>query len=372
MSAPSDSNPPTPPDQEPPPHRPEIDPVGVLSPPLPPPRSGWSGYVPGGPPSKRTGIIGRVVTGLVSSLLLISIAMNIYLGTWFAAAMAGPSESTYTQGDKDKRVVILPISGMIDKSVASFVRHALEALREDKPRAVVLRVDSGGGSVAASDRIWHELVMFKEQAGIPIVASFGAVAASGGYYISAPADFIVAEPTTITGSIGVIAQAFTLERLLNKIGVKPELIVATGADKKDMLNPMRAWTDDDRHALRSILDQAHRRFIDIVAQGRANLNAEGVKRLATGEVYTSGQAQQNMLIDQQGYLDTAIAKAKELAGISPTEHPLVTIMSPSRSLSVWRALGTSAMPHPPAVTSGQVRQWIGELSTPHIEYRWVR
>src|SRR5690606_2688533 len=109
-------------------------------------------------------------------------------------------------------------------------------LRENKPKALILRIDSGGGTVGASDRIWNELARFRQETEIPIVASFGSIAASGGYYIAAGADHIIAEPTCITGSIGVMANVMTFDRLLDKVGVTPEVLVAQGSPEKDVAN----------------------------------------------------------------------------------------------------------------------------------------
>jgi protease-4 len=313
-----------------------------------------------------------VVSGLITSTFIFSIVLNIYLVMMVASMFAGPSESTYAEGDRRRRIVIVPINGAIGDQTAKFVHAALKRLRDDPPKAVILRVDSPGGGVAASDRIWHELVQFKQETQIPLVASFGASATSGGYYISAPADHILAEPTTVTGSIGVIAQAFTLQELLHKVGITPEIVAATAATKKDRLNPMREWTDEDRAVLRKILDDAYERFVDVVAQGRqGRLTAEEVRALATGEVYTCAQAISNKLVDEQGYLDAAIAKAKELAGIPADVTPMVTTMAPSESLG-WLGLLRGPGQDLDAVSGRQLRQWLQELMVPRIEYLHVR
>ena len=307
------------------------------------------------------------------SILMASLIANVYLSLMLSGMMAGPTESTYMKGDRSQRIVILPVNGMIDASMSTFVHDCLATLYEQRPKAVILRINSGGGAVSAADRIWHELVAFQKQTEIPIVASFGSVAASGGYYIAAPTDFIVAEPTCITGSIGVIAQAFTVDQLLQKIGVQPELITATEAYKKDMLNPMREWTDRDRIALRSILDHAYLRFVQVVDEGRDQLTFDAVKQLATGEVFTADEAEENQLVDAQGYLDAAIVKAKELGGIDLQTTPQVTILAPPRSLGgLMGVLGRGALPNHNAFEPRQVRDWLGELATPRLEYRWVR
>lgn len=339
----------------------------------PPPPPWWPPYPPGPPPvSRRRQIFTRVVSGLITSTFIFSIVLNIYLVMMVASMFAGPSESTYAEGDRRRRIVIVPINGAIGDQTAKFVHAALKRLRDDPPKAVILRVDSPGGGVAASDRIWHELVQFKQETQIPLVASFGASATSGGYYISAPADHILAEPTTVTGSIGVIAQAFTLQELLHKVGITPEIVAATAATKKDRLNPMREWTDEDRAVLRKILDDAYERFVDVVAQGRqGRLTAEEVRALATGEVYTCAQAISNKLVDEQGYLDAAIAKAKELAGIPADVTPMVTTMAPSESLG-WLGLLRGPGQDLDAVSGRQLRQWLQELMVPRIEYLHVR
>lgn len=346
-------------------------PVSTWNAPPPPPPGYGQVYAAPAAPSRTGGIVTRVVTGLVASLLLISIILNFYLGIFFVSSMRGPQETVYAKGDDASRIVILPVSGTIDESTAVSVRQSLVALRENPPKAIVLRVDSPGGGVSASDRIWHELQKYKAEFKIPIVASFGSLAASGGYYISADADFIFVEPTTITGSIGVIAQAFTVQNLLDKIGVTPEVIAATDATKKDTLSPFRAWTEKDRNELRVILDQAYVRFVDIVANGRSKvLTREQVMVLATGEVFTAQQALANKLADEEGYLDAAIEKAKTLAGLEADSKPAVMVISPQKHFSIMSLLGQSHVnPVSELLDSNKLRNVAGELATPSVEYR---
>lgn len=328
---------------------------------------------PPAPPAKSssaTAVLVRVGTGLIVSLLLFSILLNFYLGVFFVSSMKGPD--VYRKGDKQHQIAIIPVSGLIDDSTAVTVRQSLAKLRENPPKALILRVDSGGGGVSASDRIWHELQTFKKETNIPIVASFGSVAASGGYYISADADFIFVEPTTLTGSIGVIAQAFTVQGLLEKVGVKPEIIVATDATKKDVLSPFRDWGEKDRSELRVILDEAHKRFVQIVADGRSSvLTHDEVAKLATGEPYTASQALANKLADAEGYLDEAIAKASELAKLPADAKPNVVVIAPSKGFSLLSLLGSKSSVPAGAeqlLDSQQVRKTLGELSMPRVEY----
>lgn len=346
-----------------------IDPRATMPPPPPPPHyyPPPPSYSPPGP-SRRSSWLGRLATGFVSTLLLVSLSMNLYFGIFFASMSREPHETLFHEGDASQRIVILPIEGTIDEDTARFVRDVVKKLRKNPPKAIVLRVNSGGGGVSASDRIWHDLSRLKQESQIPIVASFGSIAASGGYYISMPADHIFVEPTTITGSIGVIAQAFTVHELLDKIGVQPELIAATEAVRKDRFNPMRPWSDDERAALRLILDEAQDRFVGIVDQGRSNLDLNKVKQLATGEVYTASQALDHELVDEEGYLENAIDKAKTLAGISV--DPEVTILSPANGLGILGQISTP-VPDPASINGRMIHKWIGELTTAHIEYRWV-
>ncbi|MDX1682159.1 MAG: signal peptide peptidase SppA [Phycisphaeraceae bacterium] len=318
----------------------------------------------------------RVVTGLVASLLLVSLLANFYLGGIVYSSMSGPSERVYRAGSESHRVVILPIEGMIDDTTASFVRRSLDSLAKDPPAALVLRVNSGGGLVSASDQIWHALKEFKNQTNVPVVASFGAIAASGGYYVAAPADRIMAEQTTITGSIGVIAQAFTVERLLDKIGVTPEIVTSDAADQKDMLNPMRSWTEEDRAKLRTILNAAHQRFVDVVADGRSTvLSKQEVEKLATGEVFTAGKARDKDLVDSLGYLDDAVAEAAGLANVPPGVKPKVTVIREPAGLIGLGILGQSPAGGSPDISrfdfeAENVRSWLSEMAIPRLEYRW--
>ncbi|MEO0587048.1 MAG: S49 family peptidase, partial [Planctomycetota bacterium] len=210
------------PDSTPPSPQPPIDPTGVATPPPPPP-----GYYPAPPaaaPAKGGlgSVFLRVGVSVLLSLFLLSVVANVYQGVLIASLTTGLQEARYAGTDSSQgRVVILPVEGVIDATMADYVRDAVDSLLADPPKAVILRVESGGGGVTASDQIWHELARLETEADtpIPVVASFGGIAASGGYYIAADADHIMLERTGITGSIGVIAQVPTVAGLLDKVGV---------------------------------------------------------------------------------------------------------------------------------------------------------
>lgn len=366
------SSAPTPP-QDP---RGPVDPAGVAMPPPPPPVPGAGPqYVPmyaPQPPKTGGGMLSRILTSLIVTLLISSVVLNVYLGGIVASMYAGPIETPYVEGDSDKRIVILPIEGLVDDTMADFVHDALVELRKDKPAAIVMWVDSGGGYVAPSDRIWNELKAFKAETNIPIVASFGSTAASGAYYVSALADKIIAEPTCITGSIGVIAQAFTVHNLLDKVGVTPEVIASTDSTQKDLLNPMRAWTDRDREKIRHILDTAWVRFVEVVQEGRGKtvgMTQEEAKALATGEMYTVERAIELKLVDAEGYLQDAIAQAATLGGIAAGQKPNVTRIGPPASFGIGGLLGSPYVPNLANWGSEQLRGAATELATPRLMYR---
>ena len=347
---------------------------GQTPPPPPPP-----GYMPMYPPPQKSerggsmGIIRRVFTGLMAAFLTFSVLLNIYFGAYLASSVSGPIESTYAgSSTATSRIVILPIEGPIDSEMANFVGKALRSLKNNPPQALLLRINSPGGGVSPSDQIWNSLMQFKKDTNVPIISSFGSVAASGGYYIASASDYIVSEPTCITGSIGVIAQAFTLDRMMDKVGVTPETIVSTDSTQKDTLNTFRPWTNEDRTELRVILDSAYERFIKIVDDARPDLDLEQVRKLATGAPYTTNQAIENKLVDAQGYLGDAIAKAVSLAGLPTGSNPKVTIIQQHNPFGF---LGSVSQNDSTNITSmfnsEKIRGLAGDLAIPQLEYRMV-
>lgn len=347
--------------------RPPVDP-NYSAPPPPPPHYPPPYYAP--PPAKAGGgVVAKVATSLMATIFISSIVLNIYFAIIFSQQVSlGPVvEQTYTAGETDKRITILPINGVINDDTASFVRQAVKALNDDPPAAIVLRVNSGGGTVGASDRIWHELETFKKQhPDIKIVASFGSYAASGGYYISALADHIYAENTCITGSIGVMGQLFTVEGLLDKVGVAPITMVATGSPNKDTANDItRAWTDQDRAVVQTLLDSAYDRFLEVVVQGRAGvLNEDEVRELANGKVFTAQQALDAKLVDSIGYLDDAVTEAARLSGMQPDKARVTVIGSKPTLMHALFGVKTDL----PSLSAEQLRTALTELGVPRLSY----
>ena len=218
------------------------------------------------------------------------------------------------------KIAVIPLNGPIQSGEASLffggsvitpqlVRNQLERARQDDAvKAVVLQIESPGGVVAACQEIVNEI----EQVEKPVVVSMGTLAASGGYFISAKADKIVALPATLTGSIGVIAQVPNIKGLYEKLGIEMEVFKA--GKYKDMYAGLRELTPEERELLQEMTDQLYDQFVQLVAESR-DLSEEEVRALATGQLYTGEQAKELGLVDELGGLDTAIDLAANLAGV---------------------------------------------------------
>lgn len=206
------------------------------------------------------------------------------------------------------------VGGDIDGALSSekFAKEIRKARKDENIKAIVLRVNSPGGSIVASDVIWREMVEAKKAK--PVIVSMGEVAASGGYYIAAPADTIVAQPNTITGSIGIFGLWFNVQELLNdKLGVTTD-VVSTG-QLSDFMNAARPLTEVERGIIQTSIEDGYETFISRVAEGRG-MHPDSVKKVASGRVWTGTQAKERGLVDVLGGLDTAIeiAVAKINAG----------------------------------------------------------
>ncbi len=247
----------------------------------------------------------------------------------------GPLQETQVDGRGKAKVLLIEISGMISSQekdgfrptssmLASVKEQLTRAAKDDQIKAVVLRINTPGGTVTASDIIYHELKTFKANRKIPIVASIMDLGTSGGYYIAAAADRVLAHPSSVTGSIGVIMLTVNAKGLLEKVGV--EATAVTSGPRKDMGSPFRTMTVEERTIFQGLIDSFYQRFLSIVQEGRANLQMEQIKRLADGRIYTGEQAKEAGLVDEIGYLEDAVEVAKKQAGL--TEARVVTYQRP--------------------------------------------
>jgi len=214
----------------------------------------------------------------------------------------------------DNRIAVILAEGEIvdgnaDGAISSekFAEEIRKARKDDNIKAIVLRVNSPGGSILASDVIWREMAEAKKAK--PVMVSMGEVAASGGYYISAPADTIVAQPNTITGSVGIFGILFNVQELVNeKMGVTTD-VVSTG-ELSDFMNVARPLTEVERTIIQSSVEDGYETFISRVAEGRG-MHPDSVRKVASGRVWTGSQAKERGLVDVLGGLDTAIKLAAE-------------------------------------------------------------
>ena len=240
--------------------------------------------------------------------ILFALTLALFTGVFFFAYLTGGDAKVLALFSGDG-VGVLQIEGAIDdpRSVIAELRR----LREMPwVKAIVVRVDSPGGAVAPTQEIFAEIQRSKKKK--PFIASMGSIAASGGYYIAAACDKIVANPGTLTGSIGVIMQLSNVEELMKKIGVKG-YNVKSGANK-DIGSPFQPLSAEGKEILQSLVDNVHGQFVAAVAQGRG-LDEEVVRKLADGRIYSGAQAKERGLVDQFGTLEDAIELAARRGGI---------------------------------------------------------
>jgi protease-4 len=281
-------------------------------------------------------------------------------------------------GEGPDKVLLMDLTGVISDeqrdqtfstmpSMVAEIKEALDkAANDSRVRAVLLRINSPGGTVTASDIIYHELTEFKKRTGKPVVANIVDLGASGGYYVAVSADKIVAHPTAVTGSIGVIMLTVNVKGLLEKIGVSGTAIKS--GPHKDMGSPLRPLTDEERALFQKVIDDLYNRFVSVVAKGRPKLGEAEVRKLADGRVYTANQALEAGLVDQIGYLDDAILLAASEAGIASPK--VVTYYRPG----AYKANVYSKMPPGGGTTVNLFNMDLKSIvspGTPKFMYLWT-
>lgn len=246
-------------------------------------------------------VVGTAVALGVLFVLLLALAS-------FLSGGKGRSASLPVVGSD--KVALVKIEGLL-VSPDNIVEELHDYTEDGSIKAIVLRIDSPGGGVVASQEIYNAVKNARKE-GKKVIASLGSVAASGGYYIAAGADKIVANPGTLTGSIGVIMEFANVEKLLEKIGVKG--VVVKAGQFKDVGSPFRDMTDQEKKLLQGVIDDVHAQFIDAVATGR-NIPLDDVQAIADGRIFTGRQAFKLKLVDKMGDLTESIQLAGTLAGI---------------------------------------------------------
>ena len=263
----------------------------------------------------------RILIGVGVIVLL----LVIFFSALYLIGRSGRTSSRFAFGDK---IAIVEIRGVIAQS-SGVIEEIHQYLEDDGVKAIILRIDSPGGGVGPSQEIHREILKGKVKK--RIVTSMGSVAASGGYYIACASDLIVANPGTITGSIGVIMEFTNIEELFKKIGIKG--VVLKSGEHKDIGSPFREMTPEEKRIIQEVIDSVHQQFIKAVAEGR-KLDRSKVTEIADGRILTGEQGKELGLVDQIGNLDDAIDATAKLVGIEGKPD----ILYPKRKFSIWELL----------------------------------
>jgi len=315
----------------------------------------------------RKGAGWRIFWGIILALsVLANIAlflMLIGLLAFFATGQRGIlTEEVVREGPSRTKIAIITVEGIIHGELADNVYRQLKEARHDKRvKGLIVRVNSPGGTISASDQIYKEICKFRQEEKKPVVAFMQGVAASGGYYTSVACEKIIAEPTTITGSIGVISWYLVVQELLEgKLGIQP--VVVKSGQKKDWPSSFRAPTPEEIQYLQDkIITPALERFVEVVADGRKkSLMMEEVRQLADGGIFGAEEAVKEKLIDEIGYLDEAIELVKSMAGIE--EARVVEYRRPFSLIDFISYRSRNILKID--------RATLYELSTPQILYLW--
>lgn len=254
-------------------------------------------------------------------VLTILLLLGLYGCCTFNLPYSGTSNTLLEvklQGSDDDKILVIPIDGVIsneqkssgffspkqDSMIAKTVAMLKKASKDSNIKGVLLKIDSPGGTVTGSDLLYKEILNFKKQTNLPVVSLFAKVTASGGYYVAMASDYIVAQPTNITGSIGVVMQSINAKEGLEKIGVKDQSILS--GRNKAIGSSLREMTEEQKQILQSVVDDLYGRFFQVVVRGRKNLTPKQIRPLADGRIFTSNQAKKHGLVDQIGYLEDAV------------------------------------------------------------------
>lgn len=223
------------------------------------------------------------------------------------------------------KILVLDVDGVLmnqqkssfmrsgDNPVSTFIEKLDKAADDENVKAVVLRINSPGGSVAATDAMYHNLQKFKRKTKVPVVACMLDLACSGGYYLACGSDGMIAQPSCVTGSIGTIMQTVSVAGTMRMIGV--EAVAIKSGKMKDIASPLHKLRDEERQLLEGIINDFYEQFLDVVEAGRPEMDPSKLRQLADGRVYTAQQAKAAGLIDRIGYADDAVKWAKKLAAV---------------------------------------------------------
>lgn len=293
----------------------------------------------------------RTLPALVAGILLLAGCSVISLDL---TPRIRPLEEHTVEGHGKAKVLLMDVSGFLSDEATPAgltigappprvpllvrVREELSKAAEDRDvKSVVLKINSPGGTVTAADIIFRELELFRQRTKVPLVAVMLDVAASGGYYVALAADTIVAHPTSVTGSIGVIMISLNAEGLLQKVGLAANTIKS--GERKDMGSPFRSLTPEERAIFQAVIDQLHGQFVSRVAE-RRRIPVETARALADGRIYTAEQALAHKLVDRIGYVPDALEVARRAAGVE--EAKVIVYRRPRQYRATYYAAASGA------------------------------
>ncbi len=316
------------------------NPIDMVTPPTAPSRSrhpyglGWYLFV---------SLLGPAIAGVAVLLVLLG-ALSIFSGSWRSEEEgvdeAPDLEAVWSYGHGTQKVVRIPIKGVLMEGqseglfaepdvVANALREIQSATRDEEVKAIIVEIDSPGGGITASDLLREALMNFKDsQADRKVVALLGDLAASGGFYVATAADYIIAHPTTLTGSFGVLISKLNIKGLGDQYGVKMET-VKSGANK-DLLSPFEYLTEEQRALLQGVVDEMQNRFVALIVESRDKMTETEVRSIADGRVFSATKALEYKVIDEIGYWEDAVARTSEMLGVDDVK---VLKYSPQFSLS---------------------------------------
>jgi len=226
------------------------------------------------------------------------------------------------------KIVLIDVDGVLanrrrggwlqsgENPVSLFIEKLDRAAADRSVKAVIIRLDSPGGTVAASDIMYHHLTKFKRKTGKPVIACVLGIGCSGAYYVACGCDGIIAQPSGVVGNIGTVFQTFSVAGTMEKIGVKA--VTIKSGELKDLASPLHDLSDEERKVLQGITEHLSEQFFEVVRNGRKTIDEKKMTELSDGRVFTAEQALQQGLIDKVGYLDDGIKWAREIAGIKKT------------------------------------------------------
>jgi protease-4 len=336
-----------------------------LAPPPPPPPPGYTPQ----PPQPKKSYGWRIFFGIILGLSILAniiLFFSLIVVGSISLASTGAKKGYYTEnlidsGPSASKIVIINVEGIIQNEMAKDIEQQIKnAQCDDNIKALIFRIVSPGGAVSASDRLYYQICQYKKETHKPVVAFMDTLAASGGYYTAAACDKIIAEPTVITGSIGVIMGHFVLQDLLEtKLGIKP--VVVKSGPKKDWPTTFEPVSDEQIAYLNNkLIMPTYERFVSIVAESRKDsLTPEQVRALADGSIYNAQEALDNKLIDKIGYLPDAIELAKSLAHLKKAR-----VVEYEKPFSIESIFGAKSMLH------NFSNNALYELTTPQLLYLW--